>query len=325
LTRAILYYHPKDYQVEKLILDISTICQNFNIDFVPLNIEKIDDLSSIKHTPNLTVGPYDLKYPFTLVDVEIAISTASAKKSTEKIENLRKIRKINRSAIFFSKFYPTIIALIILLFVSGSFAAPLLMATGHSNSARIIYGFYRAFCHQLAFRSFFIGGEQLVYPRELANISNLVTYETEFNDPFDNVNFARQIVGDSRSGFKIALCERDLAIYFSLALSAILFQIMSKKNRSIHWYYWVVIGLLPIAIDGFSQIPGLSSGWPNWMIMRESTPALRILTGMLFGGMTGIYIFPLMEESIKDSYNQLIVQREIIRSSEKEIRSHARN
>jgi uncharacterized membrane protein len=85
------------------------------------------------------------------------------------------------------------------------------------------------------------------------------------------------------------------------------------------WYLWVIVGLIPIAIDGFSQIPGLSTGWPSWFPIRESTPFLRLMTGTLFGGTTALYMFPLMEESMADTLNQLLLQREVIRVSEKQL------
>ena len=188
------------------------------------------------------------------------------------------------------------------------------MINGNNQAAKTIYGFYRIFCHQLAFRSFFLEGKQAFYPRELAHIDNLTTYEQEFNDPTVNIDVARKNVGNTEAGFKVALCERDLAIYSSLGLLAFIFQVSGRKIKPIRWYLWFLIAIIPIGIDGFSQIPGLSSGWPAWVPIRESTPFLRLATGSLFGGMTGWYMFPLMEESMRDTHQQLITQREIIKA-----------
>jgi len=80
-----------------------------------------------------------------------------------------------------------------------------------------------------------------------------------------------------------------------------LFQFSGKKIKKLSWYLWLIFALLPIAIDGFSQIPGLSSGWPAWVPMRESTPFLRVLTGTLFGAGTAWYMYPMMEESMKET------------------------
>jgi len=324
MTKAILYYRNLDFEIEKLIEGVSQICQRYSLEFVPINIDQIaSELHDFrKTTPNLVIGPYNLVFPFTLKDVEIAISSASKLPERKKKTNLKKSKTKNSFGVFLARFYPTIIGLIISIFVSGAFVPPLLMQAGHESAGNVFYGFYRIFCHQLAFRSFFINGEQLFYPRTLSNIKNVITYEQEFNDPFDDINIARKITGNQYSGYKIALCERDLAIYVSIALVSFLFQFFRKKIKPIKWYLWVIIGLIPIAVDGFSQIPGLSTGWPAWLPVRESTPFLRLFTGALFGGTTALYMFPLMEESMSETLNQLLLQREIIKKSENRLELH---
>lgn len=324
MAKVILYHRKEDFEIDKLITSISNLCQDYSLDFLPIDIDNLQgEISDIKKTtPNLVVGPYNLKFPFTIKDAEIAISAASIKPERTKKASLRKSKKRNNLGIYLARFYPSIIGLIIAIFVSGAFLPPLLLQRGNVGIANVFYGFYRIFCHQLAFRSFFVNGEQLFYPRTLSNIKNVITYEKEFNDPFDDVNVARKITGNPVSGYKIALCERDLAIYLSLAMVSFIFQIFRKKMKPIRWYIWVIVGLIPIAIDGFSQIPGLSTGWPAWFPVRESTPFLRLLTGTLFGGATALYMFPLMEESMTDSLNQLLLQREVIRVSEKVIKQH---
>ena len=316
MPRAILYYQSKDFEINNLLEKIDELCDKYSIDFLPVDVEKINIEESriIKDTPTLIIGPYTLKYHFSLKDAEIAISASSGKTDTSDRSDPIRAKRLNSIGIFLSKYYPTLISFLILIFVLGSFAAPKLLEAGYSRSAKVLYGFYRIFCHQLAFRSFFLDGQQAIYPRELANIKNVVTYESEFNDPFDNIDYARKILGNPNAGYKVALCERDLAIYSSLAMISLLFQLTGRKIKSIKWYLWVVLGLIPIAIDGFSQIPGLSTGWPSFFPVRESTPVLRVITGSLFGGMTAWYMLPLMEESMIDTYRQLLTQREIIKS-----------
>jgi len=317
MARVILYYSKKDFEFEKLVKGIADICQRYELSFSPIEIDGIKDKENItiKTTPNLIVGPYNLKYPFTLQDTEIAISAAAKRPDLSRKSSTETTKIKNSIGIFLSKFYPSIIALLLTIFIGGSFLAPILMEKGKVKAADAIYHIYRIFCHQLAFRSFFIYGEQTVYPRELAHIANVTTYEQEFNDSILDIDFARKEVGNRDAGYKIALCERDLAIYSSLALLAILFQLSGRKIKPIRGYIWFIFALIPIGIDGFSQIPGLSSGWPTWFPIRESTPFLRILTGSLFGGMTGWYMFPLMEESMRDTNQQLVTQREIINAT----------
>ena len=195
------------------------------------------------------------------------------------------------------------------LFLAFPFLAPVLLETGHTTSANIIYKFYSILCHQLTFRSFFLFGEQPVYPRQLAHVDNYLTYEQVTGQSISDLDYARKFEGNALLGYKIALCERDVAIYGSLLAFSILFMIFGKKIKQIPWYFWFIFALLPIAIDGFSQIPGLSSGWPSWLPIRESTPFLRVLTGSLFGFGTAWYIFPLMEESMRET--RLVLARKV--------------
>ena len=183
--RTILYYRKKDFEITQLINNIRKICERYNFQFVVIDVEGINDsdILSKKSTPELTVGPYNLKYPFTLSDVEIAVSAASKRSDLSNNTSIEKARNKNKIGIFLSKFYPSLIALILALFVGGAFIPPLLMINGNNQAAKTLYGFYRIFCHQLAFRSFFLEGKQAFYPRELAHIDNLTTYEQEFNDP----------------------------------------------------------------------------------------------------------------------------------------------
>jgi len=179
--------------------------------------------------------------------------------------------------------------------------APILMVRGHETGAKVIYKVYSLFCHELAFRSYFINGEQAFYPRELANIPDFVTYEQATGMSAFDITYASKFTGDSILGYKVALCERDIAIYGSFILAALFFQFTGRKIKALPWYLWIIFALLPIGLDGVSQLPSLASGWPSWMPIRESTPLLRTITGALFGLGTSWYLFPMMEESMVET------------------------
>ncbi len=58
---------------------------------------------------------------------------------------------------------------------------------------------------------------------------------------------------------------------------------------------WLFILLvLPMAIDGFTQLFGL----------RESTPGLRFITGALMGAATVWFAYPYVEEAMSDVVRQ---------------------
>jgi uncharacterized membrane protein len=194
-----------------------------------------------------------------------------------------------------------IINLVIFVYAGLPFLAPVLMKAKLDAPARVIYAVYSPLCHQLGFRSWFLFGEQLYYPRELAGIDGMKTFETETGITTGEILKARSFLGNEKMGYKVALCERDTAIYISMLLFGIIFMISGRKMKAIPWYVWLSIGLVPIGLDGFSQLPGLASGLPDWVPMRESTPLLRVATGMLFGGTTAAYLFPMLEESMRET------------------------
>jgi hypothetical protein len=56
-----------------------------------------------------------------------------------------------------------------------------------------------------------------------------------------------------------------------------------------------------------SQLPSVVANLPNWLLIRESSPFLRTLTGGMFGWMTAWYLFPMIEETMRET--RRIMQR----------------
>src|SRR5687767_11778804 len=52
------------------------------------------------------------------------------------------------------------------LYATLPFVAPSLMKLGLTGPANVLYTMYSPMCHQFAFRSIFLFGEQTFYPRE---------------------------------------------------------------------------------------------------------------------------------------------------------------
>ena len=184
--------------------------------------------------------------------------------------------------------------------------APTFMKVGLERPARVIYTVYRPLCHQLAFRSFFLFGEQPFYPRELASVEGFATYgeATGFNE--NDLTAARQFLGNDVLGYKMALCQRDMAIYGAILLFGLIFSATGKKIKPLPWYLWVIIGLGPIGLDGFSQLLSQTGlGIFDWLPLRESTPLLRTLTGAFFGLATAWFGFPYLEESVQDNRREM--------------------
>lgn len=274
-----------------------------------LDVEKISD-DRIRY-PYVKVGPYVLHAPFRKTDLQVALGASIDRVShlesvgdqeyQKRLTRGHTITKTDRFSYWLSKHFLLIINLVIFIYAGLPFLAPVLMKAKLESPARVIYAMYSPLCHQLGFRSWFLFGEQFYYPRELANIEGLKTFEMETGITSDEILKARAFLGDEKTGYKVALCERDTAIYTAMLLFGIIFMASGRKIKPIPWYIWLSIGLVPIGLDGFSQLPGLAGGLPDWVPMRESTPPLRVVTGMLFGGTTAAYLFPLLEESMRET------------------------
>ena len=274
-------------------------------ELVEVNIESDAALHSryVEQIPVVVVGPYTLRAPITPADLRVALQAhASAPPSAASASRARPSNpgalRTNRSLLFISRHWLALFNLLVLLYVGLPFTAPVLMKLGAERPARWIYKAYSPLCHQWAFRSWFLFGPQAAYPRALAG-TGLVPLRTATGvDEYDLVA-AREFVGNEQVGFKVALCERDVAIYGGLLLGGALFAGLRRHLRPLPIWAWVLFGVLPIALDGGSQLLGALPflSWP----IRESTPLLRTLTGLAFG-LTNVWLaYPYVEESMDET------------------------
>jgi uncharacterized membrane protein len=266
--------------------------------------------------PVVDAGPFRLKAPFTRQELKMTLGAAADRRSQlESINDktfqvntsgTQTIGRADKISYWITKHYLAIFNFFLILYIGIPFLAPILKKMGWNKPAEGIYRIYRPLCHQWAFRSFFLFGEQAYYPHAAAKIPDVLTFEqvsgiTDLNDP--GRLQARVFEGNSLLGYKVALCERDVAIWSAMALFGLLYALTGRKLPKLHWLIWLIIGLGPIGLDGFSQ---LLSQIPNTFIQtllpyRESTPFLRSLTGFLFGLTTAWFMFPLIEESMVDT------------------------
>ncbi len=203
----------------------------------------------------------------------------------------------NKTASWLKKHYLGIINLALAIYVILPLMAPVLMKTGQSGAADVIYRLYKPLCHQLAYRSFFLFGEQTVYPRELAGVAGLKTYEEVTGNDGKDQMAAIAFRGNEQLGYKAALCQRDLAIYLSLLLFGLIFSLSGRRMKPFPWFAWILLALIPIGLDGFSQlISQMEMPALGWLSMRESTPFLRVITGAMFGWFTAWFGLPSIEE-----------------------------
>jgi uncharacterized membrane protein len=90
-----------------------------------------------------------------------------------------------------------------------------------------------------------------------------------------------------------------VAIYGSILLFGLLYSLSGRRLPSLPWYLWILIGIVPIAVDGLSQL--LSQPPFNFFPYRESTPSFRVLTGALFGFATAWFGYPIVEQTMQET------------------------
>lgn len=191
----------------------------------------------------------------------------------------RLTRFIDRLVLGFARHWVACIGLLLLLYIGVPLLAPVLMAMGLTGPARLIYTVYSPACHQLPDRSYFLFGEKPVYTLQELSDAHVL--------PGEGILERRRYVGDATRGWKIALCERDLAMYGSTALAGVTFALLRKRARKLPWWVFLLL-ILPLAVDGLTQLAGLRTS--DWL--------LRTLTGVLFGFGLVWVAYPYVQESM---------------------------
>lgn len=216
--------------------------------------------------------------------------------------------RVYRVANWISQHWLLVFNSLIGIYVLLPFLAPLLLANGFQRPATVLYRVYSPTCHQMAFRSIFIGGEQAVYPRAhahtLVEAESFESYAQQL-DEFQGVSLnglgadlilaARQFTGNQQMGFKTAICQRDLAIFGFLLIGGLVFGLLRGRIRirPLPLIIFLIVGMGPIAFDGFSQ---LFSYYIPALAFRESPPFLRIGTGALFGFCVAWLVLPYIQQ-----------------------------
>lgn len=315
--------------------DLETLQEKFphrlvtvDIDSDPVLKEKFGGIIPVVET-----GPYSLKAPITRQSLEMTLGAASDRRGQlqtvdgeayeRRVRRGMEITGGDRASLWLSSHYLLMLNLFMFLYVGFPFLAPTLMEAGLTVPARAIYTIYSPLCHQFGFRSFFLFGEQPFYPLAEAKVSGAKTFEdvTGIQGLSDPTNIARlqarQFTGDATLGYKVALCERDVAIYGAILLFGLIFALTGRRLPSLHWALWILIGMGPIGLDGFSQLFS-QFNWP-WLAAllpyRESTPFLRVFTGALFGLTTAWFAYPNIEESMNETRQFLLKKFAIARTS----------
>ena len=323
---ATLYYLDGVGDVEQVREVLASLQEEIPHQLLEIDISEDSALEEEygSRVPVVEVGSYTLNAPFSETDLKVALGAArdsldrsdgssdpaaasdeaSGNSATSSPKSSARSQtwgmRMNRGVRFFSRHWLAAFSLVILLYAGLPFMAPTLMKVGATGPARVIYTLYSPFCHQFAFRSFFLFGPQAAYPRELAG-TDLVSYGEATGLDEGDVIVARRYVGDETVGYKTALCERDIGIYVGILVAGLVYGFIRNRRtvKPLPLRYWFLLGIVPIALDGGSQLISQLGVFP--FPARESTPILRTATGLLFGAMNVWMAYPHVDQAMKDT------------------------
>ncbi len=291
-----------------------------------------------KSVPVVEVGPYLLKAPIAPSELSMSLGAAQDRQShlsktgddlyRRRVQRANTISRGDKFAYWFSRQYMVVFSWMLFFFIGLPVLAPVLMKAGATQPANVIYTLYSPLCHQFGFRSFFLFGEQPYYPLVETGIAgegrDLIDFETAtgitgLHDAAGSARLdARHYQGNEKIGYKIALCERDMAIYGAMLLFAVIFMLSGRRIRPLHWAIWFIVGWGFIGLDGFSQLISQFeiSFLADILPYRESTPFLRVFTGFLFGFSTAWFAFPHLEESMRET-RQIYIKKFALQRAKK--------
>ncbi len=238
---------------------------------------------------------------------------------------------IDQAIYLLSKHWLAAFNFLVTIYVGLPLLAPVLMNVGAVAPARFIYAIYGPMCHQMASRSIFLFGEQPFYPREIApsEFTPIEEYMPAISE-FDGIAesdwpaftlAARKFLGNVKMGYKTALCARDMAIYGFILFGGLLYGLLRhrRKIKQMPVSAFLLFGLMPIALDGFSQLfgyfatpidgstaTGLVAAFGSIFSLRESPPLIRTMTGALFGLSLVWLIYPNVEVGMKETEAGLV-------------------
>jgi uncharacterized membrane protein len=309
--------------------NLAVLQEKFPHQLFIIDIDNDPELQKVygSEVPVVQVGPYTLRSPINLKKLEMTLGASRDRKNQlEEIGDVEykkrkaralEISKGDRFSIWFSKNYMLIFNLFVLIYVGLPFLAPVLMKVGAETPARVIYKVYSGLCHQLSYRSWFLFGDQPIYPRAAAGVEGFLTFHEATGLDEQGLIAARNFLGTDYLGYKVALCQRDVAIYLAILIFGLIFAATSRKVKPLPFWVWILFGMVPIGFDGVSQLLSQTISDPVFAFLqpylgffsyRESTPFLRTLTGLLFGLTTAWFGYPLIEEAMADTRRLLAIK-----------------
>lgn len=233
------------------------------------------------------------------------------------------IKGVDNVALFVVKHWLALFLIVYGTWVWLPFLAPIFMHNGWTVPANTLYFVYSFFCHQLPERSLFFYGPQTMY--SLDQIGQVWSTQNQL--------ILRQFIGTPEMGWKMAWSDRMISTYGGVWLGGVLWAILGKRLPPLSLVVWIVVGVLPLGLDGFTHfvndIVAGSSGQGfrdtnDWLrvLTANAFPAdfyygnmlgsfnstARWLTGLAFGITTAFAVFPVVSNAMSETRQDLEYQ-----------------
>jgi uncharacterized membrane protein len=214
----------------------------------------------------------------------------------------------------FSRHWLLIVNLLIAIWVSLPWLAPVFMYLGWEAAGEVIYFIYSFQCHQLPERSYFLFGREAMY-----SLTEIQTAWQVIADPM----ILRQFVGNPEMGWKVAWSDRMVSMYTSILFGGLLYGLVRSRLKPLFFRTFIIL-LLPMLIDGgthmLSDLAGIGLGFRDtntWLqiLTNNAFPTafyagdalgsfnswMRLISGILFGFALVGFAFPYLNESFSDT------------------------
>ncbi|MGI6367504.1 MAG: DUF2085 domain-containing protein [Anaerolineae bacterium] len=190
-------------------------------------------------------------------------------------------RFANQAALFTGRHWLLLANLALLAILAIAVGAPILESRGHPV-ARALYLVLAPTCHQLPERSYFLLGPS-------------ATLSADELDALGPGSRARRFTGTPVVGYKLAVCQRCLAIYVAWLVLGVGFGLFGRHLRQLRMRQVLPL-IAPIAVDGVGQMIGLwSSSWPT-----------RTVTGVLFAAALVRWAYPFIEQGMGEMVQSIL-------------------
>ena len=188
----------------------------------------------------------------------------------------------------------------VLIVLDAAILLPLVIVplyADHKTITTAVYMLYSPTCHQYIERSycFFESNVSWGFGECIENgthpmmVTEFTPSRMNYSGPFVfskgeiGVNRADVVFYNDRIGFKMPVCARDFGIYLGSLIGMAIFLALRNRIGPMGLPVYILF-LLPLVVDGFAQ---LLTGY-------ESTNLIRLVTGLLAGGASGVALLSLI-------------------------------